>query len=497
MNAVVARVDGKAAACNGDVAVGMKTVVLGIQRKVAACYSEVSRRFQSLARRGGDIEAAARNGDRIARDAFIRCAEDVGAAEYRHIGVAVDTVVRVVARACHGDRIAAVAQGDVAAAVDSLAGACHFKGACRNIYHCAGNAVVARGEIVGAVENRYIGVAVDAVIGCIDNIGAACQGDVARGVDALGGACQIQSRLVNVDGAFALHAVALRVDSQIDVFAAEGDVVVGMDAVLDGGDGKHAVFNDNVVTAADAVLIAAVDIQRALALDFKSVVALNGALCVGVFCCIGGAVRHGVDSAAFKGDKSLLAAVKVNGGSVGIGEGHAVQAKLHLVVHVLFLARVDVNHAVVAAADDLPVAALGDGDNIALDGDSFTRNGNTVVAEGDNTRVFLPFITGYLSRFGCLCRFRSFCGFCRLCCLGRVGCFALDRFADRILCRNFRQIPLQNRCVIHRYIAVPVDVSSGETLALKRLGFCQIALYRRYIGDGHVAVVVHVAQQSC
>ena len=298
------------------------------------------------------------------------------------------------------------------------------------------------------------------------------------------------------------------------------------------------------------MLVVAVDGQAALALDLERIVALDRALCVGVGFAVGCAVGYGVDGAALEGDERLLAAVKVDRGTVGVGKAHAVETELDLVVGVLLLACVDVDHAVVAGADDLPVAALGDGHDIALDADTLARDGDAVVAQGDDARVFLPRVLadggrlgGFrrcgrfgrrcscrcFGRFRCRCscccfnRFRGRCscrcfnrfrGRCGCCCFNRFRgrcrcCFngfrcrfrrrsslLLYRFADRIACFQIRQILLDQRRVgnIHRAVAVDVRrllLRVGQSDRLR----CR-TLYHRDVGDADDAVAVRVSEQG-
>ena len=165
-------------------------------------------------------------------------------------------------------------------------------------------------------------VFVDTSAGGYHRGASAVDGDVALAVDALGAV----GRHLHVQ-----HAA-------VDV-----DAVVGLDAVVSRrlGVDVHAGAGDDVVGTVDGVVVVAIDLQGAVAVQQQLALAVEGTLVVVLR---RGAVSQG--AGAVEHDVGPFPREQVQGGRVGVGDADAVQ------LHLVFLVADDGERAVGGGAAD-------------------------------------------------------------------------------------------------------------------------------------------------
>ena len=224
------------------------------------------------------------------------------------------------------------------------------------------DAVVPAGEVEGAV--------IDADIGAFnafrraDGKLAAVNLDDGCSVNAVVSDAHGEAAPADIDVAESVVVIVFRVESVGSRLDGEGTVgnadgVVGFDRLGRGGDLVGAACDLEIVLA-DNAIVGRVDSERACAVQGEVVLGEDDAVGLGVavsgeFACDGERIVAG------QGDKYLVSVLDVNAGRVGIGDRHAVQHDLHLVL----VARVHNDGAVFRAAGDVIDAGFGDGDVLA------------------------------------------------------------------------------------------------------------------------------------
>ena len=156
---------------------------------------------------------------------------------------------------------------------------------------------------------------------------------------------------------FRVESVGSGFDGECAVGNADG--VVGFDCLGSGCDLVCAAGYFEVVLADNAV-VGRVDGEGACAVEHDVVLGEDNAvgLCVAVS---GECACDGEGIVPCQGDKHLVGVLHVDARSVGVGDGHAVENDLHLVL----VARVNDDCRAFGAACDVIYARLGDGDIFA------------------------------------------------------------------------------------------------------------------------------------
>ena len=218
---------------------------------------------------------------------------------------------------------------------------------------------------------------------------AAGDGHVLLALDGVVPGGDIQRAARDVDVALARVLFVIGFDGvlargQSEGAAADGHGVVALEGILGGGDGDDAAQDAQVVLGADAVIVLAVDDQFARAVDGQVVPGADAGI-GGLFkgTAVHRAVGEAVDAAGSQGEGHLIGGDHIEGRGILAGQGQSAQHQLHLVL----LAHLHHDLAVLAGAGEHVDAGLGDIGRGAVHGDAAAVHQHATVAEGDDHRL--------------------------------------------------------------------------------------------------------------